>query len=501
MKKVKNTVICMLSVLLVVMQMVLPVSAKETWPKMPQVEAPSMCVMDISTGTILYERNMDEVNYPASITKIMTALLAIENCSLDEVVTFSEKAVYGNEGDTSHISRDIGEEMTMEQCLYGMMLESANECAWAIGEHVGGTMDEFTKMMNERAQSLGCTNTHFNNPNGLPDEDHWTSAHDMALIAAEAYKNETFRVIAGSKSYTIPPTNKHADETPLHNHHKMVYPYHGDYVYLYDYATGGKTGYTKAAGNTLVTFAQKGDMSLVCVVMREQTPYHYTDTRTMFDYCFDNFELLKVADHEKNTQTDRDQESFASIDENAMVIIPASADFSDLTSQTVYDSEDDDVLGTFIYSYAGHEVGRADIRMNDISSDGYVFSETIPDNDVQADDAQEKDSQIRDDAQITPEDASQLQDTQPAGQTKKQPHSIHIEISVKNIALAAGVIALAVVLILVIYWIATHSYLIRQKIAGMRSRRSEKNRYQTIHDTRKSRRRRRQTKKSKHLRF
>ena len=117
---------------------------------MPQVEAPSICVMDIATGTVLYERNMDEVNYPASITKIMTALLAIENCSLDETVIFSEKAVYGNEGDTSHISRDIDEEMTMEECLYGMMLESANECAWAIGEqvasHGGGTMEQFTKM-------------------------------------------------------------------------------------------------------------------------------------------------------------------------------------------------------------------------------------------------------------------------------------------------------------------------------------------------------------------
>ena len=139
---------------------------------MPKIEAPSICVMEISTGTILFERDMDEVNYPASITKIMTALLAIENTKLDEIVTFSQDAVYKNEGDTSHISRDIGEEMTMEECLYGMMLESANECAWAIGEHIGGTMENFAKMMNDRAESLGCTNTHFQNPNGLPDEDH-----------------------------------------------------------------------------------------------------------------------------------------------------------------------------------------------------------------------------------------------------------------------------------------------------------------------------------------
>ena len=186
MKKRKRVIAGLLAMMLCLINYVIPVQAKEAWPEMPQVEAPSICVMEISTGTILYERNMDEKNYPASITKIMTALLALENSSLDEIVTFSEKAVYGTESDTSHISRDIGEEMTMEECLYGMMLESANECAWAIGEHVGGTMANFTKMMNERAKELGCTNTHFNNPNGLPDEEHWTSAHDMALISAEA---------------------------------------------------------------------------------------------------------------------------------------------------------------------------------------------------------------------------------------------------------------------------------------------------------------------------
>lgn len=495
MKKVRYTVVCVLAALLFVIQSVIPASAKEAWPKMPQVEAPSFCVMDISTGTILYERNMDEINYPASITKIMTALLAVENCSLDEVVTFSEKAVYGNEGDTSHISRDIGEEMTMEESLYGMMLESANECAWAIGEqiasHVGGSMEQFTKMMNERAASLGCTNTHFNNPNGLPDEDHWTSAHDMALIAAEAYKNETFRVIAGTKSYTIPPTNKHEAETPLHNHHKMIYPFHGDYAYLYDYATGGKTGYTNAAGNTLVTFAEKDGMSLVCVVMREQTPNHYVDTRTLFDYCFENFKLLKVADYEKNAQTDREQAPFASIDENAVVILPASADFSDLKVQTVYDSSDEDVLGTFVYTYAGQEVGRADVRMNEISSDGYVFTESVYDDGT--------DDQTEADDPVNEPQAEDEQESQE--QTPQKQHSIHIEINVRTVATAVGVILLVMVVGLIIYWLATHSYLIRQKIAGMKSRRSEKNRYQTIHDTRKSRKRRRQAKKSKNLRF
>ena len=484
MKKCKITTACLLAVMLCLINLVIPVHAEEKWPKMPKVEAPSICVMEISTGTILYEDNMDEVNYPASITKIMTALLALENSSLDEIVTFSEEAVYGNEGDTSHISRDIGEEMTMEECLYGMMLESANECAWAIGEHVGGTMKNFTKMMNQRAEELGCTNTHFNNPNGLPDEEHWTSAHDMALISAEAYKNETFRVIAGAQSYTIPPTNKHVDATPLHNHHLMVYPFHGNYEHLYDYATGGKTGYTIAAGSTLVSFAQKGDMPLVCVVMREKSPNHYTDTRTMFDYCFENFKLLRVADYETDSSTDEDTTAFARVDEDATIVIPASASFEDLVSRIDYDSDDENVLGTLVYSYADRVVGKADVRMNDIRAEGFEFTENYS-----AD--QEEGEEISEDTATVETDTPKPKDS----------HSIHIEISAKNIAIAIGIIAGLVVLILLLYWVGTHSYIIRQKMAGMRSRRSERNRYRTIRDTRKSRRRGKRIKKSKNLRF
>ena len=485
MKKIRHAAACILLAAVLLLSPAMPTAAAVKWPQTPQVEAPSYCIMDISTGTVLYERNMDEKNYPASITKIMTALLAVENCSMDEIVTFSEEAVYGNEGDTSHISRDVGEQMTMEECLYGMMLESANECAWAIGEHIaaktGGTMEDFAAMMNERAAEIGCTNTHFNNPNGLPDEQHWTSAHDMALIAAEAYKNETFRAITGTTSYTIPPTNKHEDETPLHNHHKMIYPYHGDYSYLYDYATGGKTGYTNAAGNTLVTFATKGEMSLVCVVMRETTPNHYTDTRTLFDHCFENFKLLRIADYVTDTQTSGDAEPFASIDEEAYVVLPASADFENLKAKLVQESSDSDVLGTYVYTYKGREVGRADVRMNDLSDDGYVFAQTEEDTTEES---------------VASGAAADGQET-----TTEKKQGIHIEINGRTILMAAGVILAVIVLCLVIHWLVTHSYLIRQKVAGIRSRRMERRRYRTIRDTRKSRRRRKKERRSKHLRF
>ena len=177
------------------------------------------------------------------------------------------------------------------------------------------------------------------------------------------------------------------------------------------------------------------------------------------------------------------------------MIVPVSADFSDLTSQTVYDSSDDNVLGTFVYSYAGHEVGRADVRMNDLSAGGYEFTERV------SADTSETDDEAESDQQEAVSEEPVTEQPQPEGDTPKQQNSIHIEINVKTVAVVVGLLLAAVVLILLMYWLATHSYLIRQKIAGMRSRRSERNRYQTIHDTRKSRKRRRQARKSKHLRF
>ena len=179
-------------------------------------------LMEESTGTILYEKNSDEAHYPASITKIMTTLLALENGNLSDMVTFSDDAINNTEG--SGIARDYGEQMTLEQCLYGVMLESANECAYAVAEHVGGTVENFVDMMNAKAKELGCTNTHFANPHGLQDENHYTTAHDMALIMREGLKNKKFRRIIGATDYTIKPTNMNSESRVLHTHHPMLPP-------------------------------------------------------------------------------------------------------------------------------------------------------------------------------------------------------------------------------------------------------------------------------------
>lgn len=363
------------------------VLADESWPNGPDIVTPNAIVMEVNSGTILYEKNSHAQRYPASITKILTTLLAVENCDMDETVTFSQDAVYKNEGDTSHISRDIGEEMTMEQCLYAVMLASANECAYAVAEHVagkkGGDYSLFIDMMNERAKELGCTDTHFNNCNGLPDTEHWTSAYDMALIAREAYQNETFRIIAGTRKYTIPPTNKHSDQTPMINHHNMLYPFTSS-AYLYDYCKGGKTGYTTAANSTLVTYAEKNGMTLVCVVMNTDSPNQFKDTITLMDYCFDKFQTFNISENEAGiTSGERDDygvlnnnPSFVTIDTEAYIVLPKKAKFTNAALELdKEDKSDKNAVAEIRYTYAEHEVGSAAIVASDAKVQNTLFGE------------------------------------------------------------------------------------------------------------------------------
>ena len=150
------------------------------------------------------KKNMHDTHYPASITKIMTALLAIENCEMDEVVTVPPEAVYMEDKGT-HIALDAGEQLTVEQCLYAIMLASANDAVYALAEHVGGTYENFIRMMNDKAKEIGCQNTNFTNPHGLPDESHVNSAYDMALITKAALQYDMFRTVSGAFYYEIPP--------------------------------------------------------------------------------------------------------------------------------------------------------------------------------------------------------------------------------------------------------------------------------------------------------
>ena len=258
----------------------------------PSVTAESAILMDAQTGTTMYEKDIYTKRYPASITKIMTCLVARKHAELNEVVTFSNEAVFGIERNSSNIGIDVGENMSMQDCLYAILLASANEVASAVAEHVGGSVEGFAQMMNEEAIALGCQNTHFVNANGLPDENHYTTAYDMALITRAFFADEVLTEIAGTVFYHINATLTQPDEIDLQNHHRMLVGCRYGSKYSYEYTLGGKTGYTDVARQTLVTCAQKDDMRLICVVLKDETPEHYLDTTNLMEYGFANFAQL-----------------------------------------------------------------------------------------------------------------------------------------------------------------------------------------------------------------
>ena len=259
------------------------------WPTGPKIEGKAAVVMDMQTGSVIYSKNPNERLYPASITKIMTTLLACENLDMNDTIVVSQAAAYGIEVGSSSIYADTGEVFTVEQALMAVMLESANEMSLAVAEKVSGSVKKFVEMMNERAKQLGCTGTHFNNPNGLPDKNHYTTASDMAKISKAAWYNPLFRKFVSKDLYEIPPTNVQKETRYLLNHHKMM----EGRDYAYEGVMGGKTGYTTDAGSTLVTYAKRGEMRLVTVVLNSVYGA-YSDTASLLDYGFDNFQKVSM---------------------------------------------------------------------------------------------------------------------------------------------------------------------------------------------------------------
>lgn len=274
---------------------VYPVTTNELpgWPQGESTISETAVVMDADTGVILYNKGMDEKRYPASITKIMTALLALEHSSLDEKVVFTEECLAAQAPDSSNIGMQVGEELTMRQCLLALMVKSANDVANQIAVHVAGSIEAFAEMMNQRAQEIGCTGTHFNNPHGLPDENHYTTAHDMALIFQQAIQNESFREIIGTVSFTIEPTNMNPESRTYTNHHSLLLPL-SQSVEHYEGCFGGKTGMTAVSQGTLVSGATRDGMTLIAVAMRSEGGGVSYDHINLFNYGFENFKRVEV---------------------------------------------------------------------------------------------------------------------------------------------------------------------------------------------------------------
>lgn len=263
----------------------------------PEIASTAAILVEERTGKILYEKNAYEKMYPASTTKIMTAILILENCKLDEIATVSYNAVYSLPSGYVNASLQEGEEMSINDLMYALMVKSANDAAIVLAEHMSGSVQNFAKMMNEKAIALGCQNTHFVNPNGVHNDNHYTTAHDLYLIASYCMKNEDFRKYASTASYTLPATNKYlAKDRVCTTTNEMIRP---KSKYYNQNIIGIKTGHTTEAKNCLVSGAIQNDTELISVVLhsgtnREGLSERYIDTQTLFDYGFKDFAFTDI---------------------------------------------------------------------------------------------------------------------------------------------------------------------------------------------------------------
>ncbi|MBT2686948.1 D-alanyl-D-alanine carboxypeptidase [Bacillus sp. ISL-47] len=246
------------------------------------VSARSAILMEQDSGRILYEKEANKVRRIASITKIMTAILAIESGKMDETVKVSDQAV---RAEGSSIYLQPGEKIKLEDLVYGLMLRSGNDSAVAIAEHIGGSLEGFSFLMNQKAEEIGMKNTHFANPHGLDDhENHYSTAYDMALLTRYAMKNEKYQKIAGTEVHRAPNPNESWDRV-WKNKNRLL-------TELYEYCTGGKTGYTKRAKRTLVTTASKGNLNLIAVTLNG--PDDWNDHINMYETAFKNYDVVEI---------------------------------------------------------------------------------------------------------------------------------------------------------------------------------------------------------------
>lgn len=347
--------------------------AEISWPENLLIQAEGGIVMDADTGTVLYGKNIHVPYYPASITKILTALVVIENCDLDETVTFSHNAVYNVETGSSSAGLDEGDTLSVRDCLYALLLKSANESANALAEHVAGSIEDFAEMMNEKAASLGCQDSHFANPSGLNNPNHYVSAYDMALIGQAALKNPAFLEIDSSLYHDLPPTKRVPNGQQIYPGHKMLKRRMPEY---YEGCIGGKTGYTTLAGNTLVTFARRNNMTLISVVLNgHQT--QYSDTKALLDFGFQNFRTVPASEYDTTYQSVKNDMTIAGLTTSELsglviaadskVTIPKAADFTSVTSQISYELPDDapaNAVAQISYQWGERRIGNAYLTLS-----------------------------------------------------------------------------------------------------------------------------------------
>ena len=464
------------------LRMQLPVQTNEVqdWPQGPAIGAEAAILIEAKTGAILYAKNADEKLYPASTTKIMTGLLAYENAELDEDVTFSYEAVHSVARGDSNIGMDAGEIIPMNKALEGMMILSANEVANAIAEHVGGSIDGFVEMMNQKAEEIGCINTHFTNPNGLHDESHYTTCRDLARIAKYYFGYEYLASLSREPSCEFVATPTQKDSFKLNTKNMLV----KGKKYEYEYLVGSKTGFTSEARQTLVSAAKKDGMELICVIMKEESPYQFEDTVALFNYGFENYKKVNIAEHQEDGNVlstgffsvGQDifgsNRSILSIDPSAYVILPKNGEFADVEYDLSYNEEGSaNQVAKISYLYHGNPVGVANLSMN--AENATLFDEF--NNDEKSENESGKETLTQDGSEEKAEDASgeeqSSEEKKPV--TNRNKNGIFINIKVVLMVLG-GIVLLSVAGVTAVHFIREYKHAKRRRDVMNRNRERRK---------------------------
>lgn len=415
--------------------------AKPDWPADTGISAEAGIVIDADSGAVLFAQNSHVAYPPASITKLLTALLVLENCEPDEVVTYSDTALQSVEADSGNkLSLQSGDQLTVEDSLYALLLISVNQCANGLAEHVAGSIPAFVDMMNARIAELGCTESHFDNPSGLNGDTQYVTAYDMSLIAKEAFNNEELVKISSTLNYKIGPTALFPDGQSFRNEHRLLYTTDTSSPYYYPSAVAGKTGYLIKAGNTLVTYAEENGRRLISVILKGQPSQYFIDGKTLLEFGFRSFQNATIADYEQryvtgdemiNLSTGSYPASSLYVEPGRVLTLPVGTVFEDaeLSLEELPQDAPDQAVALMRYTYNDRVIGEA-----------YLMTD-LP---VEVDDAA-----------AAPSEASQPEASEPAQEPESEPVSAEPQggISLGMILLAILVTAILVLLVGGIAWI------------------------------------------------
>ena len=345
--------------------------ARPDWPSDTGIEAEAGAVMDVDTGTMLFGQNSHVEYYPASITKILTALVVLEHADLTDTVTYSDKAMNSVEADSGNkLSLVAGDTMTVEDCLYALLLASVNQAANALAEHVAGSIPDFVDMMNAKIAELGCTESHFANPSGLNNDDQVVTAFDMTKIAAAAYSNPKLLEISSAKSWKVGATTNNPDGVSVRNEHRLVITEDTESPYYCPEAVAGKTGYLLKAGNTLVTYGEKDGRRVVSVILKGSPRQYFVDGKNLLQFGLNRFQNVDIAENETRYVTGDDQvdvngTSYApsdlAVQAGKKITLPKDASFADaeLSLGAVPDGAPEGTVGVLNYIYNERKIGSA----------------------------------------------------------------------------------------------------------------------------------------------